>query len=99
MPDDPKIKEIDPYQKLLLFESWMEERRERAELDKNLGYLVGSFINPEAVRKLMDAEANTFASSDEEFDALSQSIVEQNRKKEEQKTPRRKRKKRVVSNG
>lgn len=89
---------MDPIKKLLMFESWAEDKRERAEEAKNLGYLIGSFTNPEMVRKLIAAEANTFVSNDDEFDELSKQILEENRRKDKEKAelaPRRRRKKRV----
>lgn len=97
--DDPKIENLDPIQKLLMFENWIEDKRERAEEAKNLGYLIGSFTNPEMVRKLVAAEANTFVSNDEEFEELSKQIIEENRRKDKEKAelaPRRRRRKRVT---
>lgn len=97
--DDPCLDEIDPVQNLLMFESWVQDQREQSERDKNLAYLIGSFTNPEAVSKLLESEANTFVSDDEEFDALSKAIVEENRQKLKEETagkPRRRRKKKVV---
>lgn len=98
--DDPDgiIENLDPFQKLMMHESWLEDKRERAEEAKNLGYLIGSFTNPEMVKKLLHAEANTFVSDDEEFDKLSKAIIEENRRKDQEKeanAPRRRRRKRV----
>lgn len=85
-----------------MFENWVEDKREKAEESKNLAYLIGSFINPEMVKKLIDSEANTFASDDEEFERLSRQIIEENRRKDREKleneaSPRRRRRWRVAS--
>lgn len=58
---------MDPVQKIWMFYNWFEEQKEKIEITKNQAYLIGSFINPEAVKKLMSGN-NTIQSSDEEFE-------------------------------
>lgn len=73
-----------------MFNHWVEDHNENVELIKNQSYLVGSFINPEAARKLMD-KSNTISVSDEEFDKFSKELFAE--KKEEDKPRKRKRRK------
>jgi imidazolonepropionase-like amidohydrolase len=58
---------MDPIKKLWMFYNWVEDQKEKIEITKNHAYLIGSFINPEAVKKLM-GEGNTIQSSEEEFE-------------------------------
>ena len=91
-PDDPIIENIDPVQKMWMFENWLEDKSDQYELAKHLGYLIGSFINPEAVRRLTGAGAKQFKSDDKEFDELSKSIIDNNRKEDSLKPHRRRKK-------
>ena len=82
---------MDPVHKMWMFESWLQDFKEKQEESKNLGYLIGSFTNPKAVQDLMNRDKNAFISDDEEFDEVSRQIVEHNRKQDAGKK-RRKRK-------
>ena len=74
-----------------MFENWIEDKNEQYELYKNLGYLIGSFIDPERARKLIGDDGNTFTSTDEEFEKASAEIISKNRE-DIKKHKRRKRK-------
>jgi hypothetical protein len=67
-PDDPRIEKMDPFKKLWMFENWVADQVDQAELAKNHAYLLGSFWNPEAVKKLMGDGENVHVSSDEELE-------------------------------
>ena len=82
-PNNSKIENIDPVQKMWMFYSWLEDKNDQYELAKNLGYLIGSFTNPEAVKQAMGQGMMRSSSSYEEFEELSKNIVERNRKEEE----------------
>ena len=58
---------MDPVQKIWMYNHWVQDRQDDVELAKNHAYLLGSFHNPEAVKKLMD-DSNKFSSSDEDFE-------------------------------
>ena len=60
-----------------MFYNWAEDQKEKIEITKNQAYLIGSFINPEAVKKLM-GEDNTIKSSDEEFEQSIQMVKNDN---------------------
>ena len=78
--------------KIYMFNHWLEDQNENIELFKHHGYLVGSFINPEAVQKILND--NNVSLSDEEFDIASDIVrntIEQ-KQQEEQVKPKRRRK-------
>ncbi len=77
--------------KLWMFEHWLEDHRDDAELIKNHGYLVGSFINPEAVKQLTGAGSTSHKLSDEEFEE-SYKLILQDKNKDIDSKQRRRRK-------
>ncbi len=72
MPDDPSIIDMDPVQKLWMFENWIEDQRDKGELAKNHACLLGSFWNPEAVKQILGSDKHM--STDEEFEETSRMI-------------------------
>jgi hypothetical protein len=66
-PDDDRIVSLDPIVKRWMFEHWVADQMDDAELAKNHAYLVASFWNPEAVKKVTGEGANTHVSSDEDL--------------------------------
>lgn len=56
---------MDPVLKIWLYEQWLGDHRDDAELAKNHAYLLGSFSNPEAVQRMMNE--NVHESSDEDM--------------------------------
>jgi hypothetical protein len=77
-----------------MFHNWLEDFVDDQKMLENQGYLIGSFINPELVKKLLGADGETFTSSDKEFDELSKRIIEHNRA-EDKSLKKRKRKRKV----
>jgi hypothetical protein len=65
---------MDPVLKLWLYQHWIGDQRDQAELAKNHAYLIGSFTNPEAVKTLMDS--NTHESSDEDFEESQKMVLD-----------------------
>jgi len=51
---------------------------EKGEDIRDISYAVGSFINPQAVRELLNRDNNTFKSTDAEFDEFSRKLIESN---------------------
>jgi hypothetical protein len=94
MPDDPALENMNPVLKLWMFENWLEDQNDDIELVKNHAYLIGSFINPEAVRQLTGQDGNTHSLSDEEFDK-SLELVKQDRDKNSGRRRRRRKVKEV----
>ena len=76
MPDDPKITEMDPILKLWMYYNWIEDIKEKVEITKNHAYLLGSFYNPEAVRKIMD-DNDSIEISEEEFEESSRLVMDE----------------------
>ena len=58
-----------------LFQHWLADQKEDAELAKNHAYLIGSFSNPEAVKNMLDT-GNVHTSSEEEFEESSKIVLE-----------------------
>lgn len=86
---------MEPILKLWLYEQWLGDHRDDAELAKNHAYLLGSFWNAEAVQSMMND--NVHESTDEDL-AESMKMVEDtdlramfNQMEESQKPKRRRR--------
>jgi len=92
MPDDPKIVDMDPVQKMWIYYNWNQDNIDRVELAKNHAYLLGSFHNPEAVKKLMDS-SGTHVSTDEDFEASMAIVLNAKENSNSNKKKRRKRRK------
>ncbi len=89
---------MDPVMKMWMFNSWVEDTNENVELFKQHGYLIGSFINPEAAKHLNGD--NGYSTSEEDFDATTQMIrddIEKEQKKAAKISPRRKRRRKKIS--
>ena len=94
MPDDPEVEQMDPIMRMWMFSNWVEDYNEQGEMNKNLSYLIGSFINPEMVKKILDA--NSVSTSDEEFEKSFEMVLKHNNNIEENKDkPKRRRKKKI----
>ena len=85
---------MDPIMKAWMFHSWAEDYNDEQKMLENQSYLIGSFINPELVKRLLGKDGETHTSSDEEFEETSRRIFEDSRKQEESK-PRRRRKRKI----
>ena len=85
---------MDPVQKIWMFENWLADQNDDAELAKNHAYLLASFSHPEAVQKLL-GDNNSHESTDEEFEETSQMVKEINMKADAETIGRR-RKRRVL---
>ena len=55
-PNDPEFEEMDPVLKMFMYAHWIEDQNEKVELLKNHGYLIASFIDPQAVKKIFIAK-------------------------------------------
>lgn len=85
---------MDPVQKIWLYEQWLGDHRDDAELAKNHAYLLGSFWNAEAVQQMMNP--NVHESTDEDFEESlkivkeSTAVMLESEKKQAGKRKRRK---------
>ena len=59
-----------------MFHSWVEDFYDEHKSLENLGYLIGSFINPELVRKILGTDGDTYASRDEEFENTTKMLLD-----------------------
>lgn len=86
--------------KRFMFENWVADQMDDAELAKNHAYLLGSFWNPEAVKKLAGEGGNTHISSDDDL-KKSMEMVRSSGKKEEEEvgaTKKKRKRKRNLKN-
>lgn len=83
---------MDPVQKRWMYENWIADQNDEAELAKNHAYLLASFSNPEAVKKIM--KGNDYESTEEEFEESSE-IVRQSRVKADKQTVKKTRRRRI----
>lgn len=84
---------MDPVQKLWMYENWVADQKQNAELAKNHAYLLASFWDPEAVQNIIGG--NTIETTDEEFEDSSRIVREQSlmlQKKQAENKKRRRRK-------
>ena len=68
---------MDPVQKIWMYENWMADQNDNAELAKNHAYLLGSFINPEMAKNILEPK-HTHESTEEEFEESLKMIDEIN---------------------
>lgn len=77
-----------------MFYQWVEDSSEQVELFKHHGYLIGSFLNPEAVKSIIGGKEK-IEIPDEEVEKTAQMIREQTLKDlAEKENPRKKRRRR-----
>lgn len=82
---------MDPVQKLWMYENWIADQKQKAELAKNHAYLLASFWNPEAVQNILGG--NTVETTDEEFEESSRMVKEQSLMLQKQSKKRKRRRK------
>lgn len=68
---------MDPVRKLWMYENWVSDQEDQAELAKNHAFLLGSFWNPEAVKQLTGG-GNVYESTEEDLDASTRLVREMN---------------------
>jgi hypothetical protein len=67
-PDDEEIQEMDPVLKTWYYFNWLADQNDKYEIVKNLGYLIGSFIDPERVNAILGNSGTQHISTEEEFE-------------------------------
>jgi hypothetical protein len=85
---------MEPMMRAWMFHNWLEDFSDEHKMLENQAYLIGSFINPELVKKLLGVGADTYTSSDKEFEELSKRIREQG-KEQDKSLKKRKRKRKL----
>ena len=88
---------MDPVQKIWLYEQWLGDHRDDAELAKNHAYLLGSFWNAEAVQQMMNP--NVHESTDEDFEESLKMVKDSTAvmlEHEKQHTSKKKKKRRAM---
>lgn len=95
LPSDPFYDEINPFEKLWLYESWVNKIEQDAEYKKSLAILTGGFYNPELAKKMIDKSNPAFVSSDDDFEK-SWEMVQKDKENNETTKKKRRKKRRVI---
>jgi hypothetical protein len=96
MPDDPFITEMDPVQKLWMFYSWVEERKEIQNAERDQAYLIGGFVNPSLLQKMLNEDSNSISTSDEDFEQSLKIIKDSHQDTENTASLKRKRRRKKI---
>jgi hypothetical protein len=94
-PDDPEFEEIDPVMRAWMFFSYLQDREDEREMLENQAYLIGSFTNPELVRKMLGDGAQSVSTSDEDFEKTLEMIRKSGDIQPDKDIPKRKRKRKI----
>jgi len=94
LPDDPAIEDMNPMLRAWMFYSWLEDYGDEFKLLENQSYLIGSFINPEAVRKMLGEGQKQYETSTEDFDKLTEELFRKHRE-QDANIPKRRRKRKI----
>jgi len=74
---------MDPIMRAWMFHNWVEDFYDEHKALENQAYLIGSFINPELVRKILGKDSETHVSDDKDFEetlkAIRQQSIEENK--------------------
>ncbi len=89
-PDDSRIMDMDPIQKIWMYENWLADQNDQVELAKNHAYLLASFWDPETVKQILGG-GNVHKSTDEEFEEYIKMVKEINNKQNPPQMNKRKR--------
>jgi hypothetical protein len=87
---------MDPVQKMWMFYSWLEDKKESNESYKNHAYLVGGFSNPEMLQKIINADEKSVSVSEEEFEQSLKIVKESHENTENKASLKRRRKRKKI---
>lgn len=95
-PDSDFIENMDPVQKLFFYYNWIADQSDDIDLAKNQAYLIGSFWNPEAAKKMASGEGQHVSNEEEVEESLKMVLNDRDKsidptKPENKQTPRRRR--------
>lgn len=91
LPGGSFYEDVDPWVYLWLYYSYNQEEEDRKKSSKDLALFQGSFANPQMAKNILKSEDPTAEMDDEQFEAVSEYILAEN-KKEENKLRKRHRK-------
>jgi hypothetical protein len=77
-----------------MYESWIQDLREKNDFTRNYAILTGSFSNMELAKRMIASENPTFESSDADFEATTKMIEEDVEREAADKQTRRRRRRR-----
>jgi len=79
-PSDPFLEEMDPMEKLWLYECWANDLESQYKTYRALGILIGSFWNPQAAAKMSEQGKPTYESDDESYEQTVKMVQEASNK-------------------
>ena len=96
-PSDNCFEDMNPWEKLWLYESWLFEFEQKIQTERNLAILTGSFSNYDMAKQMMKDADPDYQDPDAEETAkkLHESIIEEEKENSIPNKKKRK-KKRVV---
>lgn len=94
-PSDNCFEDMNPWEKLWLYESWLFEFEQKIKMERDLAILTGSFSNYDMAKQMIKESDPDYQDPDAEETAkkLHESIVEEEK---ENNNPKKKRKKKRV---
>jgi hypothetical protein len=95
LPGGSFYEEVNPWVYSWLYYSYAQEEEESQKFAKDLALFQGSFANPEMAKSILKSENPTAEMEDEQFEAVSEYILDENKKKE---TKLRKRQRKLLLN-
>jgi hypothetical protein len=97
--NDPEIVEMDDVTWAWHYASWLEDERDKAKMMRAFGCFMGSFVNPEAARRIQNMDDNNkqVGLTEEEFDKSCEYVKKSNEIADKQRG--KKRKKLKIKNG
>jgi len=86
---------MDPVIKMWMYENWLEDYKDNAELAKNHAYLLGSFWDPKAVQDLMGTSGNVVISDEKEFEQSTELVLKDREKQSSNGVVKKKRRRKI----
>jgi formate-dependent nitrite reductase cytochrome c552 subunit len=87
---------MDPMIRVWLYESWIADLQDKHQFTKDYTILGGSFHNPEAARQMIQSENPSIVSTDEEYEASTQMVLEAGKLDKEMQSAIHRRRKRQI---
>lgn len=97
-PDDPEIENMNPVMRAWMFHNWIEDFHDEYKVLENQSYLIGSFINPELVKRILGKDGREFESDDTAYEDLLKQIRQKN-ELEDKSLKKRQRKRKLKLKG
>jgi hypothetical protein len=81
-----------------MFYSWIEDKKDKNESDKNHAYLIGGFSNPAMLQKILNKDQNVVSTTEEDFEKTLEMIKDYGKDTENNASLKRRRKRKKIGN-